>query len=469
MIRHHDTDVASSRHAQQRAGAITRYPRARRRHGGCSSPGAMKHAFACMVLVACATATEPDAPVRQASDAEIVSADANGTPTFLRGTLAVASDADAVPRVMRAMGLGATQLDVVESHADAVGGMHVRYAPLIDGLRVIGGDVQLHINAAGIVYAASRALPLDPPSGTARLSAEDARRRVAGATTAPELVYVVTSDAHELHRAWLVEDVGLRDGAAYRDRVFVDAVSGDIVDRHALIQPVRARRVHDAGHATGLPGVIAMVEDDAPSADPAVAAAYAHTGTAYDCYQALFARDGIDGGTLVASVHYGASVANAFWTGSQLVFGDGDGVDFSDLAQGFDVVTHELTHGVTQHTAGLVYANEPGALNEAFSDIMAARCEAWRLHDEQAAAVWQLGEDVFTPSTAGDALRYLDDPAADGGSYDYYPERYRGAGDYGGVHSNSGIANLAFYLVAAGGSHPRGKTSVVVPESRSYT
>jgi vibriolysin len=74
---------------------------------------------------------------------------------------------------------------------------------------------------------------------------------------------------------------------------------------------------------------------------------------------------------------------------------------------------------------------------------------------------WKVGEDITTPATAGDALRYMNDPAA-GGDYDYYPTRYTGTADYGGVHSNSGIANLAFYLMVKGGTHPRGKTTTVV-------
>ncbi|HEY5922006.1 MAG TPA: M4 family metallopeptidase, partial [Kofleriaceae bacterium] len=407
----------------------------------------MKRALIGLPFAACATAAV-DTPVQPLHDAEIVSADAAGTPTFLRGTLGEHGDRDAVLRITTALGLGAATLELAATRSDPLGTTHLRYQPSLDGIPVIGGDVQLHVNAAGIIYAATRALPLD------RIPA-----RVSGA----DLVYVVTSRDRSLHLARVVEETGMRDGLPFRDRVFIDATSGAIVDRHPQIQPALARRVHDAQHMTVLPGAVAMNEGDAPSADASVAAAYAHSGSAHDCFRALFDRDGIDGGTVVSSVHYGTNVANAFWTGSQLVFGDGDGVDFSDLAQGYDVVVHELTHGVTQHTAGLVYANESGALNEAFSDIMAARCEAWRGHDELTPQVWQLGEDVFTPAIAGDALRYLDDPAADGGSYDFYPDRYRGTGDHGGVHINSGIANLAFRLLATGGTHPRGKTTTVVP------
>ena len=84
-----------------------------------------------------------------------------------------------------------------------------------------------------------------------------------------------------------------------------------------------------------------------------------------------------------------------------------------------------------------------------------------RQEGAEGAAIWLLGEDIYTPSTVGDGLRVMNDPAA-AGDYDYYPTRYTGTGDSGGVHSNSGIANLAFVLLVQGGQHPRGKTTNVV-------
>ena len=152
-----------------------------------------------------------------------------------------------------------------------------------------------------------------------------------------------------------------------------------------------------------------------------------------------------------------------------------------------DVVAHELTHGITDHTSGLIYSksrgimkllvvcryrthlcrllyfvgHESGALNEAMSDIFGAV-----IHRQEGAsrpATWKIGEDIYTPTSPGDALRYMDNPTLDGYSADYYPERLIGSGDNGGVHGNSGIANLAFFLLVTGGQHPRGKTTVNVP------
>jgi vibriolysin len=134
-----------------------------------------------------------------------------------------------------------------------------------------------------------------------------------------------------------------------------------------------------------------------------------------------------------------------------------------------DVVGHELTHAVTDTSSDLVYANESGALNEAMSDIFGSSIESYR-DGAVSANTWKVGEECWTPATAGDALRYMNDPAL-AGDYDYYPTRYTGTSDNGGVHTNSGIANLAFKLMVTGGTHPRGKTSNVVPalDANAYT
>jgi vibriolysin len=125
-----------------------------------------------------------------------------------------------------------------------------------------------------------------------------------------------------------------------------------------------------------------------------------------------------------------------------------------------DVVGHEITHAVTERSSGLTYANESGALNEAMSDIFGAAIEAYR-DGAVSANTWKVGEECWTPATPGDSLRQMDDPAVYG-DYDYWPTRYTGTSDNGGVHWNSGIANLAFALAVKGGTHPRGKTSVAV-------
>jgi hypothetical protein len=143
-----------------------------------------------------------------------------------------------------------------------------------------------------------------------------------------------------------------------------------------------------------------------------------------------------------------------------MVYGDGDGVNFSPLVT-LDIAGHEMTHGVIQYTANLVYLNESGALNESWADVFGAMLE--RHVKGQSANTWLIGEQAYTPGVAGDALRYMDDPhrapnfgATADDDPDHYSERYTGSGDNGGVHINSGIANKAFYLVAQGGTHHLG-------------
>jgi vibriolysin len=143
-----------------------------------------------------------------------------------------------------------------------------------------------------------------------------------------------------------------------------------------------------------------------------------------------------------------------------MVYGDGDNTQSGPLVV-LDVVGHEITHAVTKRSSGLVYSTESGALNEAMSDIFGASIEAFR-DGAVSGNTWKIGEECWTPATAGDSLRQMDDPGLYG-DFDYYPTRYTGTQDNGGVHWNSGIANLAFALMVKGGTHPRGKTTTVVP------
>ncbi len=203
-------------------------------------------------------------------------------------------------------------------------------------------------------------------------------------------------------------------------------------------------------------------EGQGASGDAVLDAAHDNAGITYDFYFSRFGRDSYNGAgaTLTSTVHYSRNYVNAYWNGTQMVYGDGDGSQSGPLTV-LDVVGHELTHAVTDTSSDLIYSNESGALNEAMSDVFGASIEAYR-DGAVSANTWKIGEECWTPATAGDALRYMNDPAL-AGDYDYYPTRYTGTSDNGGVHWNSGIANLAFKLMVTGGTHPRGKTSNVVP------
>ena len=203
----------------------------------------------------------------------------------------------------------------------------------------------------------------------------------------------------------------------------------------------------------------------------------AHWGArwTYDYYLNKHSRNGIDGAggpgvttaaansgvSLITSrVHFGTSgrYNNAFWYNNRMSYGDGDGVTFSPLTT-IDICGHEMTHGVTERTAGLTYASESGALNEAWSDIMGSMVELYSDGGTVSANTWKIGEDAYTPGTAGDALRSMSDPNSVGDPDHYSVRIYQGSctpsssNDNCGVHTNSSIANHAYYLIANGGTN----------------
>jgi Zn-dependent metalloprotease len=218
------------------------------------------------------------------------------------------------------------------------------------------------------------------------------------------------------------------------------------------------RTVFDVGHGTSLPGRRVRGEGDPPVADVAVDEAYDGAGATYDLYLHAYGRNSIDGKgmRLDSSVHYSRNYDNAFWNGSQMVYGDGDGKLFQRFTKSVDVIGHELTHGVTAHEANLDYRDQPGALNESFSDVFGSLVKQRTLGQTAAAADWLIGEGLFTSRVKGVALRSMkapgtayDDPVL---GKDPQPAEMKDyvttSDDDGGVHINSGIPNRAFYLAA---------------------
>jgi hypothetical protein len=216
--------------------------------------------------------------------------------------------------------------------------------------------------------------------------------------------------------------------------------------------------VHSAGNTATLPGTLVRGYGDPPTGDQAVDEAYAGVEAVLALFAEVYDRASYDGhgAPVLATVHYEQGYDNAFWDGHQLVFGDGDGRVFDRFTEPVDVLGHEFTHAVTQYTAGLVYADQPGALNESLSDVFAS-CLKQRLSGQTAAeADWLIGAGLFLPGVHARALRSMaepgtayDDPVLGrdpqvGSMADYvHSDR-----DNGGVHLNSGIPNRAFYLAA---------------------
>ncbi|MET0406327.1 MAG: M4 family metallopeptidase [Cystobacter sp.] len=188
------------------------------------------------------------------------------------------------------------------------------------------------------------------------------------------------------------------------------------------------------------------------------AAVDAHYGAemTYDFIKDVLGRDSLDGKgeKLVSYVHVternGSPMVNAYWDGDKMNYGDGDGKTAGPLTT-LDIAGHEIAHGLTERTAGLIYEGESGGLNESFSDIIGTGVEWYAAKKNQAVEFdWKVGEDAWTPGNGSDdALRYMDDPTKDGYSIDHfknYPKQTE-------VHGSSGIANNAFYLLTEGGKN----------------
>jgi len=216
--------------------------------------------------------------------------------------------------------------------------------------------------------------------------------------------------------------------------------------------------VHTASNGSTLPGRVVRTAGDPVSGDTAVDQAADGITATLAFYRDAFARASYDakGAEVVLTVHYQRNYDNAFWNGTQLIFGDGDGTVFGSFTKPIDVLGHEFTHAVTQFTADLTYQGQSGALNESVSDCFGVCVKQRVLGQTAETADWLVGEGIFLPRINARALRDMahpgtayDDPTLGqdpqvGDMKDYVDT----TDDNGGVHTNSGIPNRAFYLAA---------------------
>jgi Zn-dependent metalloprotease len=225
-------------------------------------------------------------------------------------------------------------------------------------------------------------------------------------------------------------------GSEYRLR---DASRGDGV------------RTFDLNEGTSYGDAVDFTDDDNdwdnvnPQKDEYATDAHWGSQMTYDYYFEEHGRNSIDndGFQLNSYVHYSEDFVNAFWDGSRMTYGDGSG-GVTPLTS-LDIAGHEVTHGLTTMTAGLIYSMESGALNESFSDIFGASIERFARPEDWN---WLLGDDI------GLTLRSLSNPNAytDPDTYfgDYWADL--DGGDSGGVHTNSGVQNFWYYLLTEGGT-----------------
>ena len=226
----------------------------------------------------------------------------------------------------------------------------------------------------------------------------------------------------------------------------------------AEVSAAPTRTICDAQNTETLPGLIVREEDDPPVADAAVNEAFDGLGATFRLLIEAFERDSLDGAgaPLHATVHYGEDYDNAFWDGSRMVFGDGDGEVFRGFTLSVSVIGHELGHGVIQTASGLEYQGQSGALNESVADVLGVLTEQHLQNQTADQATWLVGEGIFTDAVQGRALRSMIEP---GTAYDddelgkdpqpgHMRDYVNTVEDNGGVHINSGIPNRAFALAA---------------------
>jgi hypothetical protein len=219
------------------------------------------------------------------------------------------------------------------------------------------------------------------------------------------------------------------------------------------------RQIFAAENKEILPGSIARSEGDPPVADTAVNTVYDNLQTIHDFYKQIFGHEiGKDvGGILITTIHYGSGYDNLFWSGKQIVVGDGDGRIFRIGAfMTAGALSIPVTHAVDYARINLAYAGQSGALESSFADIVSVLIEQWQKRQSAEDASWLVSAGALVSAKAV-ALRSLKAP---GTAYVDEPtlgrdrqvsdvkHLYTGGDDNGGVHINSGIPSKAFYEVA---------------------
>jgi Zn-dependent metalloprotease len=279
-------------------------------------------------------------------------------------------------------------------------------------------------------------------------------RRLAEDESIPAEARQAMRDCLAVEEAWR----GLRNAQTEAIQISLLATGITTLQVAGVLASVPAITIYDCKNTRSLPG--APVSNPARSTDNTAKRAFEATRGVVDFYRQCFDRNSVDdaGMTLMSSVHYGVRYDNAFWNGAQMTYGDGDGQVFLDFTKADDVIAHELTHGVTQFTAGLDYSDEPGALNESVSDVFGAMFYQWRRKQTVAQADWLVGADLIGPVAAAKGYTCLRDMAQPGSRHclSAQPSHYRDYIPDGDPHDNSGIPNHAFYLAARQSADDRG-------------
>lgn len=354
------------------------------------------------------------------------------------------------------------RLDGIQT--DELGMQHVRFSQMQDGLPVFGADLIVHLAKDGAVSSVNGYIVPDAISVSTKPALSDKQAAEIAIKQLGVSDGFISESSLVVFNAGLITEQPSSTVLAYRLRadsesqphlaqwVFVDANTGEVRFAYAGVTDGRNRQTYNMKHLTNYRKAILVRSETTPPVTTAsnctvtdINNAHDYAGNTYDFYFTRFGRNSYDnrGGTLKSYVCYGMNYQNAFWDGTRMTYGNG-------FAAADDVVAHELTHGVTENSSRLVYSNQSGALNESFSDIFGEAVDLTNTGGNDGNGVrWDMGEDI--PGIG--AIRDMLDPTRFGDpdktTSSYY---YCGTGDYGGVHTNSGVPNKAFALMVDGGT-----------------
>gem|GEM_PF-1607583 len=424
----------------------------------------------------------------------------------------------------RSEGMGiidaAGEFTLVEAMQDGRNFIDIKLAQVHQSTEVFGGELIVHLDDQQTMYDLSGRIFPEARIDTAPAISEEQAVEFARAALAEQgdfsgepvvklvvLPEKIKTDDDAAEGATLTFQVDLVSGdgaeAANQHRCFVNAADGEVVwhfdstphdseiafgtgnslysgqvlintlntgpDSYSMADPLRGfSNVADADGSEGSP-VESLYDGnnvwgDGTASDPQTLGVDAHYGIAnsWAYFKTFYQREGPDGkatgvrGVIRSAFRDSNGViytSNASANNNIIRFGNGDGVTTGPFIS-MDIVGHEFTHLVIDKTANLTYANESGAANESFSDIFGTAIEYFA---DANRGDYLVGEDIFL--TAGNFLRSMENPAS-GGDPDHYSNYVNTTSDNGGVHTNSGIMNQAFYLMAEGGTNRTSNVSV---------
>ena len=389
----------------------------------------------------------------------------------------------------------------VDTIVDPNGTSHVRLHRTYHGLEVVGGDLVVHQTAARAWKGTSQTLDAKLSLGTTpRVAADTAEAkavapskvtRAISGDRAESATLVVDALGAKPKLAWRVVTGGVQaDGTPSRLETYVDARTGAILRTEQQIEtadgsgqslysgtvplqlthtlnyqlkdPTRGNTyTTDMGNASDSvlcqllgwgckTGTLFTSPDNSfgngstSSRESAAVDAQYGTNMTWDFYKTTFGRNGIFGNGTGSynRVHYGSNYVNAFWDGTKMTYGDGDGTNYGPLTS-LDVAGHEMSHGVTENTAGLTYSGESGGLNESTSDIFGTMVEFFA-NNANDPGDYLIGEEFDLQHHLG--FRRMDNPASDGNSVNCWSSTTKNLD----VHYSSGVGNHFFYLLSEG-------------------